>query len=147
MKRGHDCSSHAAVFFLKLAKGRQGFLIADHARDGAALGGVCGLPFCGGLGAHESSGLELVNHAQERGLNRHISMYGDLDNYAAVAVDLDNHESAQVVARLQAFTVLHNVALLHFALSASVQSRPCAHSTPSLVTRQAPSATFFGVAA
>ncbi len=147
MKRSHDCGSHAAVLFLKSAQSRQGFLIADHARDGAAFGGVGGLPLCGGLGAHESSGLELVNQPQERGLDCHISVNGNLDNYAAVAVDLDNHEAGQVVAGLQAFPVLHNVALLHFAFSVPGQSRPCAHSKASLVTCQAPSADFFGVAA
>jgi hypothetical protein len=147
MKRSHDCGSHAAVLFLKSAQSRQGFLIADHARDSATLGGVGGLALCGGFGAHESSGFEFVNHPQERGLDCHISVDGNLDNHAAVAVDLDNHKAAQVVARLQAFPVLHNVALLHFAFSVSGQSRPCAYSKPSLVTCQAPSATFFGVAA
>ena len=147
MKRGHDCGSHAAVLFLKSAQSRQGFFIADHTRDGAAFGGVGGLALCGGLGAHKSSGLELVNHPQERGLDCHISVDGNLDNHAAVAVDFDNNKAAQVVARLQAFPVLHNVAFLHFAFSVPGQSRPCAYFKPSLVTCQAPSATFFGVAA
>ena len=144
MKRRHDCGSHAAVLPLKSGKGGKGFVVADNARDGAALGSVGSLALRWCLGSHGSGRDEFVNHADARRLDRHVRGQRDLDNDAAVAVDLDNHEASHIVASLQAFAVLHNVALVHFGLSVSGESRPWKNHSPSLVTRQPPSANVFG---
>ena len=115
MKRERNRSRHPAMLRGQLVERLDSGRIAQDAGNLPALVAVRGLALCAGLGLHGSGGNQVRNRIHILRLDRHFMGDCKLSHQSAITAHLGNDEAAQLVAGLDGFAELNNVAGFHVA--------------------------------